>query len=51
VCHRVRLHRLEKFLGSRQSGEVWSGRREKVLERWYSEVVATVALDREDARV
>jgi hypothetical protein len=51
ACRHVRLHRLEKFLSSRQSGEVWPGRFEKVLERWYSEAVATTALDREDVGV
>jgi hypothetical protein len=31
--------RLEKSLSSRRSGEAWSRWREKVLERWYNEVV------------
>jgi hypothetical protein len=39
MCHHVRLHRLEKSLGSRRSGKAWSRQHEKVLERWYSEVV------------
>jgi hypothetical protein len=39
ACHHVRLHRLEKSLSSRRSGEAWSRRREKVLWRWYIEVV------------
>jgi hypothetical protein len=51
ACRRIRLHRLEKFLYSRQSSEMWSGRHEKVLESWYNEAVATAALGREDAEV
>jgi hypothetical protein len=39
ACRHIRLHRLEKSLDSRWSGEAWSRQREKVLKRWYNEVV------------